>query len=220
MKFLMGVAVLILVFVISFSWLFEVYTWNQKVTISVDTPDGEKRGASVMRVSYDMSSDYFNSLAGRSGKFELTGEAAFVEVAPGRYLFVLLKGAKNWAWVAICDRCEATMTVRGPLIQNLKIPIDLLRLRYSYPTLVTFDDTNNPMTVREVDPNDLAATFGPGYALRSLTLGITKEPVTAGKVESVLAWLLGLNGGYLHGGSTSRGAPLGLYGGNFKVKER
>ncbi|MEM7778318.1 MAG: hypothetical protein AAF732_22280, partial [Pseudomonadota bacterium] len=59
----------------------------------------------------------------------------------------------------------------------------------SYPLLVTFDDIKNPVTAREVDPNDLAATFGPGYALSSLTIEITDEPVTEGRVESVLAWL-------------------------------
>ena len=39
------------------------------------------------------------------------------------------------------------------------------------------------------DPDDLAAHFGPGYALSSITLAITDEPVTKGRVEAVLGWL-------------------------------
>jgi hypothetical protein len=43
--------------------------------------------------------------------------------------------------------------------------------------------------VRRVDPNDLAASFGPGYRLNAITMTITDEPVTEGKVETVLGWL-------------------------------
>ena len=59
-----------------------------------------------------------------------------------------------------------------------------------FPLLVTFTDIDDPKTVRKVDPNNLAATLGPGYALKSITLEITDEPVTKGKVEEVLGWWL------------------------------
>ena len=55
--------------------------------------------------------------------------------------------------------------------------------------LVTFNDITNPTTVRRVDPYDLASVFGPGYVLKAITLEITDEKVTEGRVESVLAWL-------------------------------
>ncbi|WP_417415418.1 hypothetical protein [Hoeflea sp.] len=58
-----------------------------------------------------------------------------------------------------------------------------------YPLLVTFADINDPASVALVDPDDLAASFGPGYALSSITLAITDEPVTKGRVEAVLGWL-------------------------------
>ncbi|MDR4487064.1 MAG: hypothetical protein R3B83_06010 [Nitrospirales bacterium] len=53
--------------------------------------------------------------------------------------------------------------------------------------LVTFTDLTDPTTVKVVDPENLAPTFGPGVSLKRITLKITDEPVTA-KIESVLGW--------------------------------
>lgn len=57
---------------------------------------------------------------------------------------------------------------------------------YQYPMLVTFDDITDPASVRLVDPSNLAASFGPGVRLKSVTLEVTDEAVTAGVVENVL----------------------------------
>jgi hypothetical protein len=54
---------------------------------------------------------------------------------------------------------------------------------------VTFADVADPTTVARVDPDDLAASFGPGVTLRGMTLEITDDPVTKGVVEGVLGWL-------------------------------
>ena len=55
--------------------------------------------------------------------------------------------------------------------------------------LVTFTDIADPATVREVSPDNLAASFGPGVSLRRITLGITKDRVTEGRVDKLLEWL-------------------------------
>lgn len=60
------------------------------------------------------------------------------------------------------------------------------------PALVTFPDINDPVTVTKVDPDNLAATFGPGVSLKRITLELTDEPVTEAKIESVLGVVLGL----------------------------
>ena len=61
--------------------------------------------------------------------------------------------------------------------------------RANWPLMVTFDDLADPKTVRRVDPDNLAATFGPGVELRAVTLEVTGDPVTEGRVESLLGWL-------------------------------
>ena len=65
-------------------------------------------------------------------------------------------------------------------------------------------------------PESVAAgKGGPCHRLTSVTMEITDAPATEGRVEGVLGWLGPLNGRYLHGDSTSRGAPLGLMGSDF-----
>ena len=66
------------------------------------------------------------------------------------------------------------------------------------PLLVRFRDINDPKTVERVDPNDLAASFGPGAYLKRATIEMTRDPVTTG-IEKRLSWLSPLR---------SRGASL------------
>ena len=61
--------------------------------------------------------------------------------------------------------------------------------RKYWPRLVTFSDIADPTSVMQVDPDDLSAVFGAGYALRAVTLEITDAPVTTGMVDGVLGWL-------------------------------
>lgn len=60
---------------------------------------------------------------------------------------------------------------------------------YQYPMLVTFGDVTDPLSVKMVDPKDLAASFGTGIRLKSVTLEVTDEPVTEGVVVEKLRWL-------------------------------
>ena len=60
--------------------------------------------------------------------------------------------------------------------------------RKYWPVLVTFTDISDPTSVQLVDPDDLSAVFGEGFALRAVTLEITDAPVTSGVVEGVLGW--------------------------------
>ena len=65
--------------------------------------------------------------------------------------------------------------------------------------LVTFDDITKPETVRRVNPADLAAVFGEGVRLKAVTLEITKEAVTEGRVVPVLPWLSSIGSNRLDG---------------------
>lgn len=58
---------------------------------------------------------------------------------------------------------------------------DLKRtFRVHIPLLVAFTDINDSSSVREGDPDNLAATFGPGVLLKRITLEIADESVTEG----------------------------------------
>jgi hypothetical protein len=102
------------------------------------------------------------------------------------------------------------------------------------PLLVRFRDINDPKTVERVDPANLSAAFGPGVRLTAARIETVPSglwpfnlfdlpgpqalfgvPITRG-IEQRLGWLQALQGTYLHGGFTSRDAPMGLHGGDFK----
>lgn len=118
--------------------------------------------------------------------FRLKGEAVVVEVLPGKYLFALLKDMPRPYGLFFPgeDPLDA-----APKLENIADPVTATISPYSYPTLVTFTDVADPASVKELGPYKLEAAFGPGYRVSSITMTITDEPVTEGKVEGVLGWL-------------------------------
>jgi hypothetical protein len=161
------------------------YEWRQKLTVTIDTPDGPVSGASVMTFRVSDQRSALNPPEARGVSFTLSGEAVVVQVAPGRYLFALLKGVPSLAerLYPKMDTIEsAKLMEKGPVSPDMEVTL----LSSEYPLLVTFDDINDPASVKRVDPANLEATFGPGYRLKGITMALTKESVTKGKVEKGL----------------------------------
>jgi len=156
-------------------------TWTEKLTVVVTTPHGEVSGGAVRWQS--LSEDPVLNLA----HSDMRGEAVVVEVARGRYLFALIQDNRPQAELMFfpgeppVDAAPKLRRVKG---QARAVP------RSMYPLLVTFDDLKVPASVKQVDPDNLAAAFGEGYALKSITLEITDAPVTQGRVEAVLPWIV------------------------------
>jgi hypothetical protein len=165
-------------------------SWRQKLTVTVQTPTGEVSGSSVSRAEMTFAEDAWLAPGyAYSGAFG--GEATFVEVAPGKFLFALmtermiLMGLRNFIGP------EAASSPKKKDILAMMEARSLVKLDpndYFSPPLVTFTDITEPTTVREVKPDNLAAAFGPGFALKSMTLEITDEPVMKGEVKKVLPW--------------------------------
>lgn len=118
---------------------------------------------------------------------ETRGEAVAVEVLPGRWMFALLSGGANYkgdagqlvysAFRLGMDRAAGEQSYEANMAdlraQPLDTPVPLPP--EAYPMLVTFDDITKPETVREVDPADMAATFGAGVTLHGMTLEIRRR---------------------------------------------
>jgi hypothetical protein len=172
------------------------YSWRQKLTITAETPVGEVSASSVSAVSWRK---HWIRWDGMGWSYDLTGEAVVVEVAPGRYLFALLKGAGTKEYMGSVAAASISgregRVIDGALFAEVQgkqgraagvIPVP----EGQYPMMVTFDDIADPASVRLVDPADLGASFGPGVRLKSVTLEVTDEAVTKGVVEGVLGWLI------------------------------
>lgn len=170
----------------------ERYSWRQKLTITIGIPAGEVSGASVSEISWRK---HWIQTDGMGWDYDVTGEAVVVEVTPGHYLFALLKGAGTTEYMgsvaAASISGRESRVIDGALFDEVRDKRDraagvITVPVYQYPMLVTFTNITDPESVELVDPADLAASFVPGVRLKSVTLEVTKEPVTEGVVEGVL----------------------------------
>jgi hypothetical protein len=191
--------------VLGLSGCAEQWTWRQKLTVSVATPSGLKVASSVQQGIIEKYG-WWQQQWGYGGGTVLKGEAVVVEVGPGKYLFALLKGTPL-AWDVFLGR-KTPMEVAGHRLESLRGNRELTRDQF--PLLVTFGDINDPKSVRLIDPANLAASFGPGYRLDAITMTITDEPVTEGKVEPVLGWLNWPRERFLAAGNGEN--PVKIYG--------
>jgi hypothetical protein len=169
-----------------------------RMAIEVETPEGVKSGSGVLAVHPDRGYS-------RSGSTLTKGDAVWVDLGGGNNLVALLahlddKGLEldGMNYVALrafnaagrktsfneMNRLSGTAPVTGALV----------------PVLAAFTDVNDPATMRAVKPDDLEATYGKGFRLRSITAeavpngfwpldfgGALGEPVTRG-IEARLPW--------------------------------
>lgn len=170
---------------------YPTYSWHEKMTVTVSTPDGEKSGYAVRSITVVNTPAPLAEIGGR--EITLKGEAVTVDVGGGKYLFALLGAPAGWAGAIYnavtpgakggfseMDRWASSLRGKGAF----ELPIS------KYPTLVTFDDINDPASVERLNAEDLAATFGEGYKLKYITLEITRERMSLGQVQAILDWII------------------------------
>ena len=118
---------------------------------------------------------------------DLTGEAVVADLG-GRYLFALIEEDAGRMIVRALPPDKKGQSFKSSIrwikkqTKPLNVPQDL------WPRLVTFEDVEDPTSLRLVDPNDLTDSFGQGYAIRRVTIQATQEPMSKGQVEAVLDW--------------------------------
>ena len=163
------------------------YTWNQRMTVTVETPEGVVSASSVIEVRAVFDENPNALSANREVYYAYTGEAVALEVRPGQWLFALMGDPAELMYRAAPERYSSRM--RGEWLAEIPEqtePVELVgELR---PRMVSFGDITDPLSVTAVDPDDLAATFGEGFRLVSVTLEVTDAPVALGIVE-LLPWL-------------------------------
>lgn len=171
-----------------------------RLTAMVETPEGLRSGYSVIEVAWGMSR--MSGPFGGSG-YTIKGNAAAVDLPSGQTLFVLLRSADDADWAAwvindipVPGQNQSPAGDRAAQIASQKQRLDFIRanraIHYLWgsdvpkdrgkylPYFVRFRDIADPKSMEELKPDDLEKSFGKGYALKSLTIQITDEPVTTG----------------------------------------
>jgi hypothetical protein len=211
------------------------YKFRAKVTIMVDTPSGIRSGSGVYEIWANWS--YPGTTRRRWGQ---SGEAIVVDLPNGRTLFSLLKTGAIHGDIASMVLAALDPKFRNTMVESTERlaqagtdeprRVAAKRMEHrpnngnpfdeevsNYPMLVTFKDIKDPTSVELVDPDDLAASFGPGYRLRAITAQVTDEPVTVG-IGKRLGWLTDKNRKRFYSGNKPKGIPLGNYSGLFSTE--
>lgn len=163
----------------------ESYSWNQKITIVVETPIGEVSGSAVTKIDWRKNNLFKD---GSSWQSKITGEAAFVDLGAGRYVFATISGTvtqnlgKNIV-KSMPTQTENLLDSVSKLDESIIIPPKL------YPTLLTFQNISDPKSAINITGRDFSELFGSGYKLKAIKFEITDEKITQGKVTEILKWL-------------------------------
>jgi hypothetical protein len=181
----------------------EVPDYRYRLTVEVETPEGTRSGSSVIEVQTNVASENAIPSPGLVSH-EVRGEAVAVELPDEQVLFALLRSDSDTDWASrvmfmLAPKIGGENPYRNRFDAMLRDPtrkvvprmwpaVGHLERRSAYPILVTFGDLSDPTSVEQVDPDDLASTFGEGVSLKRITVQLTGEPVTTG-IEKKLGWL-------------------------------
>jgi hypothetical protein len=175
--------------VLSFNYMYPSATHRYRLTLVADDNGKPVVGSGVIEASYWKQIQILSSAEyGSSAR----GEAVIVDFGEKGLLFSLLKGDDvhsdaDWI-VPLAFGIERTSPAEIEVYQlraltgKTELPLSKL------PILVRFRDINDPKTVERVDPNNIAASLGPGVTLVAATIEITGDPVSTG-IEKRLAWM-------------------------------
>jgi hypothetical protein len=153
------------------------FSYRTKLTLTISTPEGPITASGVKQI--DASKSFINFAETGGNYWTRKSEALVVDLGQGRYVFA---PPKNWPNLA--EEMSAQGIIQAQ-VEPISVPIE--RMRW----MVTFADVSDPGSIIGVNSEDLAATFGRGYALTDVTIQATDDPLTIGQVERVLGWLPG-----------------------------
>lgn len=179
-----------------------------ELTIEVETPEGRRRGSSVIVATVRRSVPFW----GASGSnLDIQGQAPSVELADGRLVFALLHDSTNVSLPGLAAIDTHTLPTTpdrlprmnaGAIWSQLKARRPVMRVDAAtmrrrmgsgagacYPDIVVLNPAD-PTSIRAIDPANAEDALGPGFSLTALELRIVDAPLDA---LSELPWLPGVS---------------------------
>lgn len=188
-------------------------TIRYRLTFNVDIDGRLVSGSGVIQVKQSDTRALFGPMGGFGN--EVIGEAVTVDLGSNGRFFALLRGPKVGlgsvgvpAWLLFHAFADLLKREADPLPQVRLLkeqrPRRVLHAD-EIPMLVRFRNLDEPKSVEQVDPTNLAGKFGSGILLRDAVIEVTDDPVTVG-IEAKLPWLTSmktqLDGERLYSGAT------------------
>ena len=186
MRIFITVLIIIAVYV-GYEAYFNHGSWNYKLTLVVETPEGQVVGSAVRKVYGYREPIILQFLPSASyAHADVKGEAVVVDLGQRGVLFALLTASNGvngdakyivfrgfpFHWKDATGETHiggSELTSEGiRYYRSLKGRKELALEKL--PMLVRFRDIKDPKTVGLVDPNDLQQSFGKGVKLVSTTL--------------------------------------------------
>jgi hypothetical protein len=165
-----------------------------KVTITIFNGETAVQASGVQQFTYTGPSPIFPSANGECGA---EGEAIPLRVSDGRFLIATMSNRSNCCWDGRYGATLANSGLIGQAFDSADSPTKGRSWEVqpeNYPLFITFDDRNDPNSVVEVDPVDLAATFGKDWRFGFMTVekvGVQNTPeLNWGTIVSAL-WAVG-----------------------------
>ena len=154
-------------------------TDKYKITVNVEVGGKVYSGSTVQYQKTYNGADWAAAIGGGGGVTR-KGEAVVVNV-DGKYLFLL------WNYTIYG-------TEGDPNQKNWFSPWSVQNVWWKWNRgyryhFVTFTDISNPMTVKQITPENLSQFFGDDAKITSIKIQRTMGPVTYGKVEQVIPWI-------------------------------
>ena len=166
-----------------------------RLTVELAAPRGPRTGSGVLEARFE------TNFIGDHHR-DYVGEAVAVDLPDGRTLFAL----PSWPGE---DDCAATGPVAainaahphgppratGEPLETREERSDRLsrtgataELTESRPLFVIFGDPDDPRSARRVTPGNIGTVLGAGYAIRRVTVTVTRDEVSRG-IEARLPWV-------------------------------
>lgn len=171
-------------------------SWNYRMTVAVNTPEGIVTGSAVRRISFRNERSVLPDQGGTF--YSIAGEAVVVDLKQRGMLFALMRNYDvDYAHYVALD----SFPLKENTAPGTKVTLDLLH----YPMFVAFRDSADPRTIEEVletgpetpgkahSPlkiiaDHFAEIYGAGVSLKDVTIEVTQDDVTWG-IEEKLPWL-------------------------------
>ena len=164
-----------------------------RMTVEVDTPSGPRTGTSV----YEVRAFYRLGInpSGKNHVRDVRGEALMVDLPNGATLFALLKTGNvradlpGMSMLALDPAFQSDIVESARRIARRKNVLDSAEIAPAeYPIMAIFGDTADPSSIRRVLPADFSTAFGPGHAVKSVAIHLTRDRVTK-DIGTRLPWL-------------------------------